>query len=242
MLVTLDEMKTYLGEATTGYDDFLTSQIELISATVDSYCGRKINQGTYTQKFFASDLLDPKYSRKLTLFHFPLISLTTVKEIETTNGVDSEELLTTSDYRESIMGTIKRMDSGHERSWQFSTADSRIEIEYSAGYASVPVELKHVCYNLVEEEYNKKKEMKAFYEMFDAVFKSLGKDFSKKPLSFFDQGVKVEVRGEWIFDKIAEKGNSVRHFCISLIDHPSERTPESILRYLDQNNIYNAYL
>jgi hypothetical protein len=73
--------------------------------------------------------------------------------------------------------------------------------------------------------------------VFDAVFKSLGKDFLKKPLSFFDQGVKVEVRGEWIFDEIAEKGNSVRHFCISLIDHPSERTPESILRYLDQNNI-----
>jgi hypothetical protein len=73
--------------------------------------------------------------------------------------------------------------------------------------------------------------------VFDAVLKSLGKDFLKTPLSFFDQGVKVEVRGEWIFDKINEKGNSVRHFCVTLIDHPSERTPASILRYLDQNNI-----
>ncbi len=73
--------------------------------------------------------------------------------------------------------------------------------------------------------------------VFDAVFKSLDRNFLKNPLSFFDQGVKVEVRGEWIFDKIAEKGKSVRHFCISLIDHPGERTPESILRYLDQNNI-----
>ncbi len=73
--------------------------------------------------------------------------------------------------------------------------------------------------------------------VFEAVFKNLGKDFLKNRLSFFDQGVKVEVRGEWIFDKIAEKGKSVRHFCISLIDNPGERTPESILRYLDQNNI-----
>jgi len=73
--------------------------------------------------------------------------------------------------------------------------------------------------------------------VFDAVFKNLGKNFLKNRLSFFDQGVKVEVRGEWIFDKIAEKGKSVRHFCISLIDHPGEGTPESILRYLDQNNI-----
>ena len=73
--------------------------------------------------------------------------------------------------------------------------------------------------------------------VFDAVLKSLGKDFIKTPLSFFDQGVKVEVRGEWIFHKIDEKKNSVRRFCVTLIDHPSERTPESILRYLDQNNI-----
>jgi len=73
--------------------------------------------------------------------------------------------------------------------------------------------------------------------VFDRVFKSLGKDFLKPPLSFFDQGVKVEVRGQWIFNKIDEKENIVRHFCVTLIDHPSERTPESILRYLDQNNI-----
>jgi len=72
---------------------------------------------------------------------------------------------------------------------------------------------------------------------FDAVFKSLGKDSLKNHLSFSDQGVKVEVRGEWIFDKIAKKGKSVRHFCISFIDHSGKRTPESILRYLDQNNI-----
>ncbi len=73
--------------------------------------------------------------------------------------------------------------------------------------------------------------------VFDAVFERLEKGVLKNRLSFFDQGVKVEVRGEWIFDKIAEKGKSARHFCISLIDNPRERTPESILRYLDQNNI-----
>ena len=73
--------------------------------------------------------------------------------------------------------------------------------------------------------------------VFDRVFNTLGKDFLKSFLSFYDHGVTVEVRGEWIFDKIVEKGKSVRHFCISLIDHPVEGTPESIVRYLDQNNI-----
>jgi len=73
--------------------------------------------------------------------------------------------------------------------------------------------------------------------VFDAVFGSLGKGVLKNRLVFFDQGVEVEVRGKWIFDKIAGNGKTVRHFCISLIDNPRERTPESILRYLNQKNI-----
>lgn len=73
--------------------------------------------------------------------------------------------------------------------------------------------------------------------VFDSVFNKLGKDSLKIPFVFFDQGIKVEVRGEWILNKIAEKENTLRRSCITLIDHPSERTPESIMRYLDQNNI-----
>jgi hypothetical protein len=73
--------------------------------------------------------------------------------------------------------------------------------------------------------------------VFDSVFKSLGKDVLKNRLSFTDQGVKVEVRGEWIFEQIPDKGKNMRNFCISFIDHSDQRTPESILRYLDQNNI-----
>jgi len=74
-------------------------------------------------------------------------------------------------------------------------------------------------------------------QVFDAVFQSFGKDVSKNHLSFLDHGVKVEVRGKWIYDKSAEAGNRVRHLCISFIDNPDEFTPGSILRYLDQNNI-----
>jgi hypothetical protein len=72
---------------------------------------------------------------------------------------------------------------------------------------------------------------------FDSVFNHLGKNLLENPLSFFDQGVKVEVRGQWIFDKMADQGKNMRYFCVSLIDHSGERTPEAILRYLDQNNI-----
>lgn len=74
-------------------------------------------------------------------------------------------------------------------------------------------------------------------QIFDAVFEKIGSHGLKNRLSFLDHGVKVEVRGRWIYEAPVESGNIVRHFCISLIDTVDERTPESILRYLDQNNI-----
>ncbi|OEU67290.1 MAG: hypothetical protein BBJ57_06405 [Desulfobacterales bacterium PC51MH44] len=74
-------------------------------------------------------------------------------------------------------------------------------------------------------------------KVFDAVIDGFGKDVLKNRLSFSDHGVAVAVRGQWIIDKPAEAEKTVRHVCITLIDNPSERTSESIARYLDQNNI-----
>ena len=70
-----------------------------------------------------------------------------------------------------------------------------------------------------------------------AVFRSKERYAAKKSVSFSDRGVDVEVRGNWIFDKLADAGKTIRHQCITLIDGPQERTSPSIARYLDQNNI-----
>lgn len=74
-------------------------------------------------------------------------------------------------------------------------------------------------------------------QVFEAVFEHTGKDHLKPRLLFSDNGVDVEVRGQWIIDKLVDEGKTVRHICITFIDHSDERTPQSILRYLDQNNI-----
>jgi len=70
-----------------------------------------------------------------------------------------------------------------------------------------------------------------------AVFGSKIRFAAKKSVSFSDRGVGVEVRGNWIFDKVADAGKTIRHQCITLIDGPQERTSPSIARYLDQNNV-----
>jgi len=74
-------------------------------------------------------------------------------------------------------------------------------------------------------------------KVFDTVFGSLEGDVIKQRLSFSDHGVEVEVKGKWIIEKSGENGEAIRHLCITVIDDLKERTPQSIIRYLDQNNI-----
>ena len=74
-------------------------------------------------------------------------------------------------------------------------------------------------------------------KVFNTVFGSLEGDVVKHRLSFSDHGVEVEVQGKWIIEKSHKKGEAIRHLCITVIDDFKERTPQSIVRYLDQNNI-----
>lgn len=73
--------------------------------------------------------------------------------------------------------------------------------------------------------------------VFNTVFKSLEGGVIKHRLSFSDHGVEVEVQGKWIIEKPRRKGEATRYLCISVIGDSKERTPQSIVRYLDQNNI-----
>lgn len=74
-------------------------------------------------------------------------------------------------------------------------------------------------------------------KVFNTVFGSLEGTVIKHPLSFFDHGVEVKVQGKWIIEKPRNKGEAIRHLCITIINDFKERTPQSIIRYLDQNNI-----
>ena len=74
-------------------------------------------------------------------------------------------------------------------------------------------------------------------KVFNTVFGSLEGNVIKHRLSFSDHGVEVEVQGKWIIEKPHKKGEAIRHLCITVIDDLKERTPQSIVRYLDQNNI-----
>jgi len=71
----------------------------------------------------------------------------------------------------------------------------------------------------------------------DAVMKSFGKKAFKNKISFSDQGLKVEVHGKWIIEQPYFAGKKKIHLCITPVNDPDERTPDSIVRYLEQHDI-----
>ena len=74
-------------------------------------------------------------------------------------------------------------------------------------------------------------------QILDSVFNVIKKEPYVDRLSFSDHGVKTVVSARWITDKPYATEKKKRHVCITLIEDLSERTPESISRYLDQHGI-----
>ena len=150
-LVTLDDTKNRLGIPlpTITYDVFLQGQIDLMSSTIENYCGRKFNTATYNQTYYATDF---KVEKELYLSQYPLSLINSIKEVFSD---DSEEVIT--EYRtQNEKGKLGRLNSQSKTYW-FSNSASRIVINYNAGYSTIPLELQEVVYGLIEERYNKEK-------------------------------------------------------------------------------------
>lgn len=142
MLVSLSDMKTYLGipSTDTTYDSFLTSQLTLVSEVVETYCRRSFEQRTFTETFYKDDF---DRTKTLSLFHYPIISITSVEE----DGVELD-----TDYYRLHKGTglITRTDD------YYFFSGEEVEVVYSTGYATYPTPIIDVVQSIVQERYNKK--------------------------------------------------------------------------------------
>jgi len=139
MLVSLANMKTYLGITDNSQDAFLTEQLNLVSDTVEAYCRRRFNSQAYSQTYYYGDYPP---SASLQSFHFPTTVITSVTE----DGI----VVDAADYRiHKPSGTIVRTAG------MFFYAEETVVL-YTAGYATIPTPIDSVVKNLVQERYNKK--------------------------------------------------------------------------------------
>jgi hypothetical protein len=141
MLVSLDDMKNYLGIPLidTTYDTFLTEQLQLMSDTVEEYCNRKFETATYLQTFYREDFGTGE-DKSLMLAQYPLKSVTTIE-------ADGEAV---TEYRAHLKSATLGKAIGF-----FQGADI-VEVEYEAGYDVIPTPITSSIKSLVQERYNKK--------------------------------------------------------------------------------------
>lgn len=137
MLVTLSDVKSYLGITGTTYDAFLTEQITLVSDTIEAYCRRKFLSASYTQTFY-SDENSP--SKTLSLFMYPVISVASVV---------ADDVAVTGYRTNKGTGILTRPDS-------YFFLGKETVVTYTAGFTTLPTPIRQVIYSLMEERYNKK--------------------------------------------------------------------------------------
>lgn len=138
-------MSTEVGPATTTarievltYDAFLTEQIQILSDSVEGYCGRKFLAADYVQTFYADDFRQAL--KELPLFHYPLNSVASL----------TEDTFPTTDYR------MHKPSATLTHNNLFFICSREIVVTYNAGYTTLPSEIRSVIYSLIEQSYNRK--------------------------------------------------------------------------------------
>lgn len=150
MLVSLADMKTYLGisSGNTTHDALLTQQITVISDAIESYCNRKFEQANYVQTFYKDEMMENDYVLDtLTLYHFPLISVTSV--LAKQDELDVGTALTNYRINKPTSRIINK-----DYCNLFSNAQL-IEVSYTAGFVVIPSVIQNAVYSLVQERYNR---------------------------------------------------------------------------------------
>jgi len=145
MIVTLAEMKEYLGITDATYDDYLTQQLTMVNSAIENYCGRKFDEVTYTQEFYRDDSHDVSVPDLYT-YHYPISS---VASIQDEDGADYTE------YRLAKRKGKLTKECGLRKDIWFRCS-RKLTVVYTAGYDEKPEDLKQVVYSLVSESYNKK--------------------------------------------------------------------------------------
>lgn len=146
-LVTDDDYKQYKGITSSADDGKLDLIIPAVSALVKTYCGRSFLD------FYSTDKTEyfsfPTRQGVVFLSEIPIVSITSVKELEEDEGT-TYDTLTTSEYKvDTYLDAIYRIEEGGSRI-DFPVGINAVEVKYKAGYAATPADLKVAVLDLVE--------------------------------------------------------------------------------------------
>ena len=143
-LVTLDEIKTYMRITGSEYDDLLTMFQESVEQSIINYCETDFETHVITNEMhdgLGADVIVPKY--------FPILSVQSIVfGVDAAGAGGSEQ--DSDNYYYDATGIMLRKGI-------VTTPRGRgyIRVDYTAGYASIPSDVKMVVYQSVKAEYQR---------------------------------------------------------------------------------------
>ena len=147
-LVTLEDVKSFLGITLTTHDTVLTMLINMVTDHIEKRCGRRFTDTTYTQEEY-----DGTAVRTLAVKYFPITSTETFK-LEVNNASDNsddwEEIDTDEYWVDEATGIITKTTP-------FAKRTKNYRVTYSAGYDSIPYDLQLLAMTFISEIFNKRK-------------------------------------------------------------------------------------
>lgn len=150
MLVSLSDIKDYLGIVDGSQDSYLTSELLLFTEAIENYCNRKFEVATYVEKIHHRDFYN---TRDHYLYHFPVVNV--ISAIEKAKDEDDITLVTLVNKR---TGKLNIVDDNEYLTGLFVNTgrSGYMEITYDAGYSTVPLEIQEAVKMLIQARYNKK--------------------------------------------------------------------------------------
>lgn len=136
-LTTLDNVKQYLALAVTTDDAFLTRLIASASAWVRSFLNRDILSQTYTET------IDGTGTPRIVVGNYPVTAISSIV-------ISGGDTLTASALSFD-QNTITRTDGG-----EFPFGQSNIVVNYTAGFATTPMDLEEAVIEIVALRYRER--------------------------------------------------------------------------------------
>lgn len=146
-LCTLSDVKLLLGiqSIDTNEDDLISTLIDNVSTMISNYCDRTFESTTYTEYYDGC-----YYPNKLYTHQYPIISVSGIYDDVSwvyTTPITSGSYRINNIYVELLPG------------YTFSYGYGNIKIIYTAGYTTIPGDLKQSCIEEVVRKYKRRNEL-----------------------------------------------------------------------------------
>jgi uncharacterized phiE125 gp8 family phage protein len=142
-LTTLANVKAILGITAATYDDILENYIDAATEAIENYCNRRFLSTVHTNEIY-----DGTGSKYLVLRHYPIITFTSAQKlISDYESNDWEDLETEWLQHQATNGRVFYEGGFHE-------GFSNYRFTYTAGYVTIPNDVRDACEKLVVEWYN----------------------------------------------------------------------------------------